>query len=59
MSKAEIVHELYEQCKDLNFDDTYQLIKNAKSEEERDFLRVVTNCILQQKQKQIIHEKKF
>ena len=59
MSKSEIVHELYEQCKDLNFDDTYQLIQNAKSEEERDFLRVVTNCILQQKQKQIIHEKKF
>lgn len=59
MSKSEIVHELYEQCKDLNFDDTYQLIKKAKSEEERDFLRVVTNCILQQKQKKTMREKRF
>ncbi len=59
MSKSEIVHELYEQCKGLNFDDTYQLIKNAKSEEERDFLRVVTNCILQQKQKKTMREKRF
>ena len=59
MSKSELIHELYEQCKDLNFDDTYQLIKYAKSEEEREFLRVVTDCILQQKQKRVIRENKF
>ena len=51
MSKSEIVHELYEQCKDLNFDDTYQLIKNAKSEEERDFLRVSNELYITTKTK--------
>lgn len=30
MSKSEVIHELYEQCKDMNFDESYQLIKNAK-----------------------------
>ena len=59
MSKSEVLHELYEQCKDLNFDETYQLIKNAESQEEREFLRVITNCILQQKQKKAIREKRF
>ena len=59
MSKSEVLHELYEQCKDLNFDETYQLIKSAESQEEREFLRVVTNCILQQKQKKAIREMRF
>lgn len=59
MSKSELLHELYEQCKQLNFDDTSQLIKDAKSDDERDFLRVVTNCILLQKQKKAILEKRF
>ena len=35
MSKSEAIHELYEQCKDINFDESYQLIKNAKSEEKK------------------------
>ena len=59
MSKSEVFHELYEQCKDLNFDETYPLIKNAKSEEEKNFLRNITNYILQQKQKTVIREKRF
>ena len=59
MSKAEVLHELYEQCKDINFDESYQLIKNARSEEERDFTRIVADFILQQKQKKVILEKRF
>jgi len=59
MSKSEVLHELYEQCKDLNFDEAYPLIKNAESEEEKSFLRNVTNYILQQKQKIVIREKRF
>ena len=59
MSKSEAIHELYEQCKDMNFDESYQLIKNARSEEERDFTRVIADFILQQKQKKVILEKRF
>ena len=59
MLKSEVIHELYEQCKDMNFDESYQLIKNAKSEEERDFIRAIADIILQQKQKKVILENRF
>jgi hypothetical protein len=59
MLKSEAIHELYEQCKDMDFDESYLLIKNARSEEERDFTRAVTDYILQQKQKRVIMEKRF
>ena len=59
MSKADVIHELYEQCKDLNFDETYQLMKNTKSKEEKDFICIITDFVLQQKQKKVISEKRF
>lgn len=59
MLKSEAIHELYEQCKDMDFDESYLLIKNARSEEERDFMRAVADYILQQKQKRVIMEKRF
>ena len=59
MSKSEAIHDLYEQCKDMNFDESCQLIKNARSEEERDFTRAIADFILQQKQKKVILEKRF
>ncbi|MBR6406263.1 MAG: hypothetical protein IKS18_08765 [Lachnospiraceae bacterium] len=59
MVDKEAIHELYERCKDINFDDTCDLLENAKSKEEKDFVRTVSNFILQQKQKQAIAEKRF
>ncbi len=59
MTKSESIHELYEQCKDLNFEDTYQLIKNAESKEEKEFICIITDFVLQQKQKKAINEKRF
>lgn len=59
MSKEQAIHELYLICKDINFDDTFDMIKNAESKEERDFVRVVTDFILQQKQEKAIAEKRF
>ena len=59
VSRADVIHELYEQCKDMDFDESYQLIKNARSEEERDFIRLVADFILQQKQKKVIQENMF
>lgn len=59
MSRAEAIHELYEQCKDMDFDESSQLIKDARSEEERNFTRAVADYILQQKQKKVILEKRF
>lgn len=59
MSKIEILHELYNQCGDINFNDSHELISGARSKEEADFFRVVTDFILQQKQKKAIIEKRF
>lgn len=59
MSKEQAIHELYLICKDINFDDTFDMIKNAESKEERDFVRAVTDFILQQKQEKAIAEKRF
>lgn len=59
MSKTEILHELYTQCNQINFNDSHEIISSAKSEEEADFFRIVTDFILQQKQKKVIMEKRF
>lgn len=59
MSKSEAIHKLYVTCKDINFDETYDLISEAESQEEKDFIRTVTDFILQQKQKKVIMEKRF
>lgn len=59
MSNKEAVHELYEQCMTINFDETHSLIESAKTQEERDFIRTITDFVLQQRQKQVIKEKRF
>lgn len=59
MSKSEAIHELYMTCKEINFNDTSDLIANADSEEEKSFIRTVTDFVLQQKQKKVVAEKRF
>ncbi|MBR6400809.1 MAG: hypothetical protein IKS17_06255 [Firmicutes bacterium] len=59
MSNTEILHQLYEQCKDINFDESYDIISNAADDDEADFFRTITDFILQQKQKKVIAEKRF
>lgn len=59
MSKAETLHELYNQCKSINFDESYDLLKEAQDKEEAEFFRLVTDYVLRQKQKIVIAEKRF
>ncbi len=59
MSKTEILHELYEQCKDIDFDESYDIVSSAKNPDEKDFFKTVTDFILCQKQKKAIAEKRF
>ena len=49
MSKTEILHELYLRCKEIDFTDSHELAKNAETEEESDFIRLVSEFVLQQK----------
>ena len=59
LSKSETMHQLYDECKNIEFDESYALIKNAQPEEEKHFIKAVTDYILQQKQKTVIAEKRF
>lgn len=59
MSNYEALHELYEQCRKINFDETFELMKKADSKEERDFISLVTDFVLQQRQKKAIEEHRF
>ena len=51
MSKSEIIHNLYMQCLDINFDEVHTLLENAQTKEEKNFIRMITDFALQQKQK--------
>ncbi len=45
--------------KSLNFDDLQDMTKYAESKEELDFVRIVTDFILQQRQKEVVADKRF
>lgn len=57
--KFNMIHEFYKKCQDLEFTDTDDLMLQTNDNEERDFIRVVTDFVLQQKQRQVIAEKRF
>ena len=59
LSKSEILHELFLQCQGITIYDINDLIIAAQSEEEAGFICVVTDYLLQMKQKQVIAEKRF
>ena len=59
MSKTEAAKKLYEECKDMDIDETMDLVLNAETEEEQDFFSLLSDFILQRKQKQVIAQKRF
>ena len=59
MLKAEAAKKLYEECKDMDIDETMELDLNAETEEEQDFFSMLSDYILQRKQKKVIAQKRF
>ena len=59
MSKSEALHELYEVCKDINFDEADEIVVKTDDSEEKDFIRLATDFFLKLKQKKVIEEKRF
>ena len=57
--KYALLHNLYEACRDIEFFETPELINTAQTKEEKDFFSIVTDYILQQKQKRVIEENRF
>ena len=50
---------MFEDIKQLQPEDTLQLVLEAKNEEEQDFFEMIGNFLLQKKQKQIIERNLF
>ena len=59
MSKAEAARKLYEECKDMDIDETMELVLNVETEEEQEFFSMLSDFILQRKQKKVIAQKRF
>ncbi len=51
--------QMYKAMKELQPEDTLQLVLEAEDQEERDFYEMLGNFLLQQKQKQVIERNLF
>lgn len=51
--------DMFKDLKNLQPEDTLQLVLEAKDEEERDFFEMLGNFLLQQKQKKVIEGNLF
>lgn len=51
--------KLYELCKDMDIEETMTLVLNAESQEEQEFFSMLSDFLLQRKQKEVIEQKKF
>lgn len=59
MSDVDKYFPMYNEIKKLQPEDTLQLVIQAKDKEEKEFFEVVSNFLLQQKQKQVIERNLF
>ncbi len=51
--------KMFQDIKELQPEDTLQLVLEAEEQEEQDFFEMVGNFLLQQKQKQVIERNLF
>ena len=59
MSGIEAAKKLYNTCRDMDIEETMELVLNAETEEEGEFLSLVSDFILQRKQREVIAQKEF
>ena len=51
--------QMFQEIKELQPEDTLQLVMEAKDQDEQDFFEMVGNFLLQRKQKQVIERNLF
>ena len=59
MSNIEAAKQLYNTCKNMDIDETMQLVLSAYNSEEQEFFSMLSDFILQQRQKEVIRQKRF
>lgn len=59
MSLTETFKEFYKICKEMDIEDTVEVALSAESQEEYEFIELICNFILQQRQKEVVAKNKF
>lgn len=59
MSGIEAAKKLYNICRDMDIEETMELVLNAETEEEGEFFSMLSDFILQRKQREVIAQKEF
>ena len=59
MSGIEAAKKLYNTCRDMDIEETMELVLNAETEEEGEFFSLLSDFILQRKQREVIAQKEF
>lgn len=59
MSNIEAAKQLYNICRNMDLDETMQLVLSADTVEEQEFFSMLSDFILQQRQKEVIQQKKL
>ena len=59
MSTNDVLKMLYKECQKLDLDDATQLILDAETVEEQEFYFMISDFVLQQRQKKVIGENRF
>ena len=59
MSNIEAAKQLYNICRNMDLDETMQLVLSADTVEEQEFFSMLSDFILLQRQKEVIQQKKF
>lgn len=59
MSSIEAAKKLYDICRDMDIEETMELVLSAETEEQGDFFSLISDFILQRKQKEVIAQKEF
>ncbi len=59
MSGTGAAKKLYDTCRDMDIEETMELVLNAETEEEGEFFSLLSDFILQRKQREVIARKEF
>lgn len=54
MTLTESFKEFYKVCQEMNIEDTVEVALNAESEEEQEFVELISNFFMQRRQKEVI-----
>ncbi len=59
MSNTQAFKEFYNVCKNIDIEETVEIALNAETEEEQEFVELISNFILQSRQKEVVAQGKY